>query len=117
MHKSSINNKQINEPTSLSVIRLPSATMGAVPLVQVNLRKEPLAEQVRITVLLCSMASGMLDLMTTSDTGSAGRTRGEVFNTKNKMNERLDDLNVGERNEVVIVPHPETLRSIHHQDS
>lgn len=55
--------------------RLPSATMGAEPLVQLNSRKEPLAEQFRTTVLLCSMASGRLDLMTRSDTGSAGRNR------------------------------------------
>lgn len=52
--------------------RLPSSTMGTSPLSQLNWRKEPLAEQVRTTVLLCSMASDRLDLMETSDTGSAG---------------------------------------------
>lgn len=46
---------------------------GLVLLVQVNLRKEPLAEHFRTTVLLCSMASARLDLMVTSETGSGTR--------------------------------------------
>lgn len=66
---------------------MPSATMGVVPLLQVNLRKEPLAEQVRTTVLLCSIASGMSDLMATSDTGSAGRNKEDVLHE-----EQMDKL-------------------------
>lgn len=57
------------------VSRVLSAMMGAVPLVQENLRKEPLAEQVRTTVLLNSSVSDMSVLMVTSDTGSAGRIK------------------------------------------
>lgn len=60
--------------TVCSVIRTPSAVMGAVPLVQVNVSKEPFAEQFRTTVLLVSIASGRLDWMTTLDTGPAGET-------------------------------------------
>lgn len=55
------------------MILFPSGTRVLVPLAQVNLRKEPLAEQVRTTVLLCSMASGRSDLMVTSETGSGTR--------------------------------------------
>lgn len=51
------------------------ATIGVVPLVQENLRNEPLAEQVRATVLLTSTISDMLALMVTSETGSAGRIK------------------------------------------
>lgn len=65
--------------TACSVIRLPSATMGAVPLVQVKLSEEPFAEQLRTTVLLNSIAAARLDVMTTSDTGSAGETRAGRF--------------------------------------
>lgn len=60
-------------PTCFSVILFPSGVRGLVPLVQVNWRKEPLAEQVRTTVLLCSTASDRSDLMVTSETGSAAR--------------------------------------------
>lgn len=63
------------ELTFVSVMRVPSTTMGALPLVHLKLSEEPLALQVRITVVLCSMASGTLDLMTTSETGSAGRNQ------------------------------------------
>lgn len=66
-------------PTSFSVILFPSGIRGLVPLVQVNRRKEPLAEQLRTTVLLCSTASDRSDLMVTSETGSTarnGRTSG-----------------------------------------
>lgn len=66
-------------PTSFSVILFPSGIRVLVPLVQVNWRKEPLAEQVRTTVLLCSTASDGSDLMFTLETGSAarnGRTSG-----------------------------------------
>lgn len=61
------------------MILFPSGVRGLVPLVQVNWRKEPLAEQLRTTVLLCSTASDRSDLMVTSETGSAarnGRTSG-----------------------------------------
>lgn len=50
------------------------ATIAVVPLVQLNVRKEPFAEQFRTTVLLYSTASGGLGVMTTSDTGSVGDT-------------------------------------------
>lgn len=62
------------------MIRLPSSTTGTVPFIQLKSRKEPLAEQVRTTVLLRSNATGMLDLMTTSDTGSVQRHK-EVVET------------------------------------
>lgn len=57
--------------TSVTVSRLPSATMGVEPLVQLNVRSEPEAEHVRTTVLLFSMASSRSDLTTTLDTGTA----------------------------------------------
>ena len=59
------------ELTFLIVSRLPPPSMDSVPLVQVKLSEEPLAEQVRTTVLLCSMISGRLDVTTTSDSGPA----------------------------------------------
>lgn len=55
-------------------------TMGVVPLIQVKLSKEPLAAQVRMTVLLCSMASGRLDVMDTLDTGTAGKHKNTQSN-------------------------------------
>lgn len=61
--------------TSVIASRVSSAMMGAVPLVQKNLRNEPLAEQVRTTVLLNSTISDTLALMVTFDTGSAGRNK------------------------------------------
>lgn len=64
-------------------MRVPSTTMGALPLIHLKLSEEPIALQVRITVLLYSMASGTLDLMSTLETGSAGRnqhsSRGQQF--------------------------------------
>lgn len=51
------------------------ATRGAEPLLQVKVRKEPLAVQVRTSVLLTSMTSARLELMATSDTGSGGGGR------------------------------------------
>lgn len=63
--------KTMKQLTSVMVNRLPSATMGMVSLVQLNVRSEPEAEHVRTTVLLFSMASARSDLMTTLDTGTA----------------------------------------------
>lgn len=45
-------------------------TSGAVPLSHLYVRKEPLAEQVKTTVLLNSTASSRLDVMVTAETGS-----------------------------------------------
>lgn len=50
-----------------------SAVMGVVPLVQENLRKEPLAEQVRTTALV----SDTLVLTVTFEIGSAGEEKVE----------------------------------------
>lgn len=61
--------------TSLIASRVSSDVMGVVSLVQENLRNEPLAEQVRTTVLLNSTISDTLALTVTFDTGSAGRNK------------------------------------------
>lgn len=49
-----------------------AASRGAEPLLQVKVRKEPRAVQLSTSVLLISMTSARLDLIVTSDTGSAG---------------------------------------------